>query len=178
MNLFWPKPSFSSIKILIPSPCNGYYPSRISGRAPGRRTGLDSQQPQPCCVNRDVLLPTSLLTFFPTSISRNFFLMSHLLFFIPYLINSWFDLTFKLNLSKWILPNWQENYVRFQETLGISNRDGCLFKRFEFIFPNFAVQEFFAKLRVDSEEFTSNTNKEVQEMCKIKAQQIHLKKGC
>lgn len=79
---------------------------------------------------------------------------------------------------KRILPNWQENYVRFQETLGISNRDGCLFKRFEFIFSNFAVQEFFAKLRVDSEEFTSNSNKEVQEMCKIKAQQIHLKKGC
>lgn len=60
--------------------------------------------------------------------------------------------------------------------MGISNKDGCLFKRFEFIFPNFAVQEFSAKLRVDSEEFTSNTTKEGQEMCKIKDQQTHLKK--
>lgn len=52
--------------------------------------------------------------------------------------------------------------------LGISNRDGCLFRRF--IFPDLAVWEFFAKLRVDSEAFTNNTNTEVQEMCKIKAQ--------
>lgn len=59
---------------------------------------------------------------------------------------------------------------------GLSNTDGCLFKRFAFIFPDFAVQEFFAKSRVDSEEFTSNTGK-VQEMCKIKAQLIRLKKG-
>ena len=77
-----------------------------------------------------------------------------------------------------ILPNWQENYIWFHKILGISNRDGCLFKWFEFIFPDFTVWESFAKPRVDSEEFTSNTNKEVQEMCKTKAQQIHLKKGC
>lgn len=56
----------------------------------------------------------------------------------------------------------------------MSNRDGCLFKRF--IFPSFAVQELFAKLRVDSEEYISNTNKEGQEMCKIKARQTHLEK--
>lgn len=37
-------------------------------------------------------------------------------------------------------------------------------------FPDLAVWEFFAKLRVDSEAFTNNTNTEVQEMCKIKAQ--------
>lgn len=77
---------------------------------------------------------------------------------------------------KRITPNWQTNYLWFQETLGISNRDGCLFKRFKFIFPNFAVQEFSAKLRVDSEEFTSNTTKEGQEMCKIEDQQTHFKK--
>lgn len=52
--------------------------------------------------------------------------------------------------------------------LGISDRDGCLFKRF--IFPDFAAWELFAKLRVDSEEFTSNSNTEVQEMWKIPAQ--------
>lgn len=52
--------------------------------------------------------------------------------------------------------------------LGIRNRDGCLFKRF--IFLDFAVRDFFAKPRVDSEEFTSNSTREGQEMCKIKAQ--------
>lgn len=60
---------------------------------------------------------------------------------------------------------------------GISNTDGCLFKRFVFIFPDFALQEFFAKPRADSEELTSNPGKEVQETCKIKAQPIRLKKA-
>lgn len=75
---------------------------------------------------------------------------------------------------KRIKPNWQKNDLWFQETIGISNRDGCLFKRF--IFPSFAIQELLAKLRVDSKEYISNTNKEGQEMCKIKAQQTHLEK--
>lgn len=80
MNLLWPKPSFSTIKTLLPSPCTGYHPSRINGRAPERRMQLDLLQP--CQQRRS--LPTSLPTFFPTSTSCTFSLLPPLLFLSPH----------------------------------------------------------------------------------------------